>query len=56
VVEEKYYDTMWKLSETAFVGAGIGGGFVDTSELHVMKFKEAMEGKDDTVFRVVTEP
>jgi hypothetical protein len=37
---------MWKMSETAFVGAGIGGGFVDTTELHIMKYKEAMAGKD----------
>jgi hypothetical protein len=37
---------MWKMSETAFVGAGLGGGFVDTSKLHVMKFKEAMTGND----------
>ena len=44
--EQKYVDTMWKISEMALVGAGIGGGFVDTSELHVMKFKEAMKGKD----------
>jgi hypothetical protein len=44
--EDKYYNAMWKMSETAFVGAGIGGGFIDTSELHVMKFKEAMSGKD----------
>jgi hypothetical protein len=44
--EEKYYETMRKMSETAFVGAGIGGGFVDKHELHVMKFKEAKAGKD----------
>lgn len=44
--EQEYYDTTWKISEMALVGAGIGGGFVDTNELHVMKFKEAMAGKD----------
>jgi hypothetical protein len=37
---------MWKISETAFVSAGVGGGFVDTTELHIMKYKEAMMGKD----------
>ena len=37
---------MWKMSKMALVGAGIGGGFIDTSELNVMKFKEAMAGKD----------
>jgi hypothetical protein len=46
VAEENYYNTMWKMSETAFVGAGLKGGFVDTSELHVMKFKEAMTGNN----------
>jgi len=30
------------LQEYACVGAGIGGGFQNTKELHVMKFKEAM--------------
>ena len=30
----------------ALVSAGIRGGFIDASELHVMKFKEAMAGKD----------
>jgi hypothetical protein len=44
--EEKYYETMWRISEHGLVGAGIGGGFVDTNELHVMKYKEAMAGQD----------
>jgi hypothetical protein len=44
--EEKYYTTMWKMNEFALVGAGVGGGFVDTNELHVMKYREAMAGKD----------
>ena len=33
--------------EMAAVGAGLGGGIEDTSELKVMKYKEAM--KDDPV-------
>jgi len=33
-------------TEFAFVGAGIGGGFDDTNELHVMKFDEAMNTPD----------
>jgi hypothetical protein len=53
--EEKYYDTMWKMSEMAFVGAGIGGGFVDTNELHVMKYKEAMAGKDAPKWEIAVE-
>jgi hypothetical protein len=44
--EEKYYERMWKLSEYGLVGAGIGGGFIDTTKLHVMKYKEAMASKD----------
>ena len=44
--EEEYYNTMWKMSKMALDSAGIGGGFIDTSKLHVMKFKEAMAGKD----------
>ena len=46
VAEEEYYNKMWKMSEMALVGAVIGGGFINMSELHVMKFKEAMAGKD----------
>jgi hypothetical protein len=53
--EEKYYDTMWKMSEMAFVGAGIGGGFVDTNELHVMKYKQAMASKDALKWEVAVE-
>ena len=46
VAEQEYYNMMWKMNEMALVGAGIGGGFVDTNELHVMKYKEAMARKD----------
>ena len=28
--------------EIALIGAGVGGGFTNTQELHVMKYKEAM--------------
>ena len=34
------------LQEYACVGAGIGGGFQNTKELHVMKYKEAMRSPD----------
>ena len=44
--EQEYYNTMWKMSEMALVGAGIRGGFTNMNELHVMKFKEAMAGKN----------
>ena len=33
-------------NEIATIGAGVGGGFKDTHELHVMKYKEAMKTKD----------
>lgn len=32
--------------EMVDVGAGLGSGFENTNELHVMKFKEAMATKD----------
>jgi hypothetical protein len=51
--EEQYYEAMKVLREGEFipdevncVGAGIGGGFVNTKELHVMKYQQAMETKD----------
>ena len=34
------------MGEVACVGAGIGGGFVNTNELHVMKYQQAMETED----------
>ena len=46
VTEQEYYNTMWKMTEMALVSAGIGGGFINTNELHVMKYKEAMARKD----------
>jgi hypothetical protein len=56
----QYYDTMKGLCENAGeygcvsvglteygqVGAGLGGGFENTQELHVMKNKEAMKTPD----------
>ena len=40
--EVKYYATMNEIGELACVGAGLGGGFDNTNELHVMKYHEAM--------------
>jgi hypothetical protein len=40
--ETKYYQAI-KNTEFGMVGAGIGGGFVNTTELHVMKYDEAMK-------------
>jgi hypothetical protein len=51
--EESYYNAMTGFNfiegggfEIAAIGAGLGGGFENTSELHVMKFPEAMSGND----------
>ena len=46
---------MNKLNEVAFVGAGIGGGFENTTELHVMKYKEAMASKDAKAWKRAVE-
>jgi hypothetical protein len=48
--ERSYYQAMAENeagNEVAAVGAGLGGGFENTSELRVMKFKEAMKGSDN---------
>jgi hypothetical protein len=49
--EECYYDAMSRFdhnleAEVCCVGVGIGGGFTNTNELHVMKYDEAMATKD----------
>ena len=53
VAEQHYYDSMKEIHEGEFitneitcVGAGIGGGFSNTKELHVMKYKQAMATED----------
>ena len=47
---EKYANKQIELAtmhhEVSAVGAGIGGGFEDTSELKPMKYKQAMMTKD----------
>ena len=46
--EEIFYDSLADIEpEFSCVGAGIGGGFTDTSELHVMKYDEAMHMADE---------
>ncbi len=51
--EEHYYEAMKALhegefihKEVNFVGADIGRGFANTKELHVMKYKQAMETEE----------
>jgi hypothetical protein len=38
---------MRELNEMALIGAGIGGGFVNTKELHVMNYNEAIKSEKD---------
>jgi hypothetical protein len=45
--EERFYDAMRELNEMALIGAGIGGGFVNTEELHVMNYNEAIKLEKD---------
>jgi hypothetical protein len=44
--ETQYYTTMNQLGKLALIGAGIVGGFKDTSELHVLKYNQAMASPD----------
>jgi hypothetical protein len=44
--EVEYLLAMKGFGELARVGAGIGGGFEHTSELHVLKYDQAMTGPD----------
>gem|GEM_PF-6951265 len=43
---EKNYYSILEDEEIACVGAGVGGGFSNTSELKVMKYKEAMKTEE----------
>jgi hypothetical protein len=46
--EERFYDAMRELNEMALIGAaGIGGGFINTEELHVMNYNEAIKSEKD---------
>jgi len=51
--EQNYYSILAEATKLEYaegeigcVGAGIGGGFENTQELHVLKYNEAMNGKD----------
>jgi Reverse transcriptase (RNA-dependent DNA polymerase) len=46
--ELRYYERLAEYGCVSYglVGAGIGGGFVDTQELHVTKFNEARQTRD----------
>jgi hypothetical protein len=45
--EDRYYEAMRELNEMVLIGAGIGGGFVNTEELHVMNYDEAIKSEKD---------
>jgi hypothetical protein len=60
--EHQYYSAMKELGELksdarefGFVGAGLGGGFKNTAELHVMKYNDAMKTKDADKWQVAVE-
>lgn len=53
--EQAYFQAMQQYPEeypfeVALVGAGIGGGFTNTNELHVMKYDEAIASADKEAF------
>jgi hypothetical protein len=39
----------------ACVGAGIGGGFINTNELHVMNYQEAMKTPDKAYWKAAVD-
>ena len=41
--------------EMGLMGAGIGGGFINTQELHVMKYNQAMKGPDKRQWTVAVD-
>ena len=58
--EADYYDAMQRIAnkvemEIGLVGAGLGGGFDNTAELHVMKYDEAMAKEPEAWTKSVDE-
>jgi hypothetical protein len=53
--EEKYLNYMKTFGEIACVGAGLGGGFEHTTELHVMKYDTAMKKADAISWKTAVE-
>jgi hypothetical protein len=52
--KQDYFDVD-KFHELACVGAGIGGGFISTNELHVMNYQEAMKTPDKAYWRAAVD-
>jgi hypothetical protein len=48
LAEKQYFSRLDEIGcfSMGLVGAGVGGGFQDTHELHVMKYEQAMKSKD----------
>jgi hypothetical protein len=44
--QETAYLNLTKGFEMGLMGAGVGGGFINTQELHVLKYDQAMKGPD----------
>jgi Reverse transcriptase (RNA-dependent DNA polymerase) len=44
--QEAAYLNLTKGFEMGLMGAGVGGGFINTQELHVLKYDQAMKGPD----------
>jgi hypothetical protein len=51
----KRFPEAFGYGEVCMVGAGLGGGFINTQELHVMKFKEAMAGPEADKWEVAVD-
>lgn len=45
------YELGAMLTDTGMVGAGIGGGFTNTNELHVLKYNQAMSSPDSVKWK-----
>jgi iron only hydrogenase large subunit-like protein len=53
--EKNYYECLTVSEEMACVGAGVGGGFENTAELHVMKYDTAMKTRDAAQWKKAVE-
>jgi hypothetical protein len=53
--EKNYFEYMKSFKEIACVGAGLGGGFANSTELHVMKYEQALNSPDEKEWRAAIE-
>jgi hypothetical protein len=54
LAEKQYFSRLDEIGcfSMGLVGAGVGGGFQDTHELHVMKYEQAMKSKDKNAWEI----